>query len=252
MLDIILRTCSRRESQVHGTERIHPKEEVLLRCFRSLLTSINSSKYKDKIKLTIIDDNSDHNIFNKMRNEPLVNRILKLRGMGNSTSLHSVYDYARENFKNELIYFLEDDYLHEETAIDEMLDFYYLTKERFKNTKEIAIFPLDGNDRYKPYWLQPCFIVPGEKRYWRTIDSTTGTQMISRKLFEKYFIIFKRFADYGIDPEVHEETTINKIWRDVNGATCFSPIPTLVYHLQLEEHLPYYTNYKKLWEKNKF
>lgn len=247
MLDIILRTCSRRESQVHGTERIHPKEEILLKCLKSLKNSVDLAKDNFySIKLTIIDDHSDPEIQEILKNS-CDNFISLDKITGNSASLHSVYDYAIENCED-LIYFLEDDYLHELAAIKEMVDFYYNAKLKLEN-KEVAVYPLDCNDRYKPIYLRPSFIVPGDARYWRTIDSTTGTIMISSKLFKKTFEIFKQFANYGVNPYIHEENTINNIWRDdVNGAICFSPIPTLTYHLQLEEHLPLYTNYKSLWD----
>ena len=256
MLDIILRTCSRKESQVHGTERIHPKEEITLRCLRSLLRSIEFAKknfaYKH-IKLIIVDDNSDIEIQEKLKNNCDVFIQLKDKNItGNSASLHSIYDYAKtSNYEKNIIYFVEDDYLHEIVAIKEMLDFYLLAKKNMEFTKEICIFPLDCNDRYKSNYLRPCFILPGETRYWRTTDSTTGTFMISKDLLLKHFEIFKMFANYGINPYVHEENTINNIWRDdVNGAICFSPIPTLAYHLQIEEHLPLYTDYLPLWNNS--
>ncbi len=245
MLDIILRTCSRRESQVHGTERIHPKEEILLKCLNSVINSINESTYRAHIKLTIVDDHSSEEIQEILKNYADV--FIPLDNItGNSASLHTVYDYAKENC-TDLIYFLEDDYLHESVAIKEMLDFYYNAKIKLES-KEVVVYPLDCNDRYKSIHLTPSFIVSGDSRYWRTINSTTGTFLISSNLFTKFFHIFKQFADYGVNPHIHEETTINNIWRSADGAICFSPIPTLAYHLQIEEHLPLYTNYKLLWD----
>jgi hypothetical protein len=246
MLDIVMRTCSRKESQVHGTERIHSKEEILLKCLKALLKSIHNVNDPDNIKLIIVDDHSDPYIVERLR-EACDKFIALTDTTGNSASLHMVYDYAIENCED-LIYFLEDDYLHELSAIKEMIEFYYEAKAKLEN-KEVAIYPMDCNDRYRPQYLRPSFIVPGEFRYWRTTDSTTGTCLISKELFRKTYNIFKQFADYGINPQVHEENTINTIWRDsVHGAVCFSPIPTLAYHLQLESHLPLYTNYKTLWD----
>ena len=244
MLDIILRTCSRKEAQVHGTERIHPKEEILLRCYKSLLKSIHNANDPDNIKLTVVDDHSDPYIVERLREG--CDKFIALDNTGNSASFHTMYDYARENF-NDLIYFLEDDYLHESTAIKEMLDFYYEAKDKLEK-RELAIHLQDCNDRYKPAYLRPSFIVPGANRYWRTTDSTTGTVMCSKEILIKFWYLFDQFANYGLSPMIHEETTINRIWRDPQGAVCFSPIPTLIYYLQIEEHLPLYTNYKPLWD----
>lgn len=241
MLDIILRTCSRKEAQVHGGDRLHSKEDILLRCLRSLKQSIEVEK-KHQIKLTIIDDHSSLEIVKILKDNADV--FIPLEWTGNSASLHSVYNYAKSNCPN-LIYFVEDDYLHERSAINEMLGFYY--KALYNLNKEVALFPMDCNDRYKESSLYPSFIVNGEKRYWRTIKHTTGTNFISINLLVKFFSVFKKFANYDIDPTVDEDSTINKIWGIEEGAICFSPIPTLAYHLQDEKSLPLYSDYRNLW-----
>jgi len=213
-----------------------------LKCVKALNNSRNYARDYES-KLIIFDDHSDPDIVEVIKH--YADLFIPLVNTGNSVSLHTVYNYAKNC--NDLIYFLEDDYLHELAAIKEMLDFYYEAKIKLVD-KEVAVFPMDCNDRYKPQYLRPSFIVPGNSRYWRTIDSTTGTNLVSRTLFDKWFECFNKFADYGVDPYVHEENTINNIWRSEEGAVCFSPIPTLAYHLQIEEHLPLYTNYKLLWE----
>jgi hypothetical protein len=246
MLDIILRTCSRSESQVHGTERIYPKEEILKRCFKSLKDAMYEAGNSENMRLTVVDDHSSEEI-QEMLKTSCDNFITLPDGItGNSASLHAVYDYAKENCED-LIYFVEDDYLHEKNTLLEMMNFYIIAKFKL-NYRELACFPLDCNDRYKAEWIRPSFIVDGPSRYWRTIDSTTGTFMCSKAIFTKFEDLIYKFADYGVNPEVHEENTINLIWRDPEGAICFSPLPSLVYHLQLESHLPLYTNYKKLWD----
>ncbi|MFH0782933.1 MAG: glycosyltransferase [Pseudomonadota bacterium] len=241
MLDIILRTCSRYESQVHAGSRIHPKNDVLIRCLKSLRNSIHGANCPE-IKLAIIDDHSDSHIAEGLQKSCDVFISLD-NSTGNSASLHAVYDYAKESC-SDLIYFVEDDYLHELGAIQEMIDFYYLAKDKLPG-RELAIHPVDYPDRYRSECLDQCFIVPGKNRYWRTIGSTTGTFFVSRWVFLRYWHLFNQFADCG-----SEEQTINKIWRGINGVNCFSPIPTLAYHLQAEENLPLYSDYKPLWDNS--
>ncbi len=238
-LDIILRTCSRSEVQVHEGDRIHSKEEVLIRCLKSVRNSINDAE-SNGIKLIIVDDHSDPYIVKRLKES--CDEFIPLNGStGNSASLHAAYNYAKDSC-HDLIYFLEDDYLHELGAVEEMVEFYYTAKEKMVN-KEIAVYPVDYNDRYKPEGIRPCFIVPGKNRYWRTIDSTTGTFLIAKETLIRDWRLFETFAECGL-----EESTINKIWRGVNGVICFSPIPTLAYHLQAERNLPLYSNYKPLWD----
>lgn len=254
MIYLVFRCCTRNESQVHGTERlIKSKSEITLKCLKSILESAKNSNYYNDINVIVIDDHSpekDTNYMKSLLEKYMFNKstFINLNDTGNSASLHYQYDFVKSIVEQQdLIYFIEDDYLHEETAIDEMLYSYYTFRENLGN-RDVAIFPLDCNDRYKPYWMRPSYIVPGRDRYWRTIDSTTGTHLLSYDTFKTFFNLFKKFADYGVDPEVHEESTINNIWRHQNGPVLFSPIPTLAYHLQIEEHLPFYTNYRKVWD----
>jgi len=69
-LDIILRTCASVKMLTQSKERIFEKEksEYTLRCLKSIVNSIKFSENelkKIKIKLTIIDFNSDQSIIDK-------------------------------------------------------------------------------------------------------------------------------------------------------------------------------------------
>ena len=244
MLDIIFRSCTRIESQVHGTYRLVPKSECVIRCLRSV---VNSSRYLfgNEFRLIVIDDHSDKKSLERMK--WITPYIIPLEDTGYSASLSYAYQYARDNC-NDLIYFIEDDYLHEPETLHEMVSSYYLFGGHAPD-KHVVMFPLDGNDRYKPHWLEPCMIVPGHSRYWRTILHTTANFMISSKLFTKQWDHFDRFSLYNKDMDVCEANTIEHVWRLPN-VLVFSPIPTLTYHLQLEEHLPLFTylSWKRLWD----
>jgi glycosyltransferase involved in cell wall biosynthesis len=242
MLDIIFRSCSRPEAQVHGNTRIVPKPECVIKCLKSIVT--NLSFFPDIRRVTVIDDHSDPEVVEQLQR--LSTKFIAMQETGNGESLAACYDFADKECQD-LIYFVEDDYLHEPGSLLEMLHAYHDFSKNLGG-REVAIFPLDCNDRYKPDMMYPSFIVPGEKRYWRTVQHTTGTVMLHKNSFERYRHLFQQFTLYGKDPRIHESTTINHIWRDPNGVICFSPIPTLAYHLQLKEHLPLYTDYRPLWE----
>lgn len=244
MLNVIFRSCSRPESQVHGTERIVPKSECTYRCFKSLVNSLRD--VRGSYRIIVIDDHSDPETIEKLTKLLSSDDIfIPMIDTGNGKSLEYCYDYA-DDCDNDLIYFVEDDYLHEPRALPLMTLSYHTFRKNLG--KEVCIFPLDCNDRYHPAMMEPCYLVPGYDRYWRTVNHTTGTFMIHKDIFVKFRQLFARFTLYGKDPDVHESTTINRIWTAIQGATCFSPIPTLAYHLQSKEHLPLYTDYKNLWE----
>jgi hypothetical protein len=220
-----------------------PKPECVIRCLKSV---VNSAKYLlgEEVRITVIDDHSDTSSLDRIKK--IVPNVISIEDTGYSASISYSYKFAKEECNN-LIYFVEDDYLHELEAIREMVTSYYLFKMQSGN-KEIVMFPLDGNDRYKPNWLEPCIIVPGASRYWRTILHTTANFMISKQLFLEGWEHFDRFSLYNKDMDVCEANTIENVWKSPN-VLVFSPIPTLTYHLQIDEHLPLFTylSWKKLW-----
>ena len=58
--------------------------------------------------------------------------------------------------------------------------------------------------------------------------------MMDKATLTKYYAHLARFKDYGKDPAVNEETTVNLIYTEV---LCFSPIPSLAEHYQYNETL---------------
>lgn len=244
MLDIIFRSCSRSESQVHNMERIFSKPECTFYCLKSIVES--SKQLEVPYKIIVIDDHSHSEIIDKMKSLLITDRddFISIENTGNGESLKACYKYADENC-NDIIYFVEDDYLHELNALILMLDAYYTFKSYLPN-KEIALFPIDCNDRYKLDRLEPCYILPGKDRYWRTVTCTTGTFLLHKNIFIKFRNLFDDFTLY---PATCEANTINKIWTNEQGAMCFSPMPTLTYHLQLEEFSPFYSDWKKCLNK---
>ena len=79
---------------------------------------------------------------------------------------------------NDLFYFVEDDYIHQNEAISEML----LTYERISSQckKELVICPSDYPFLYNK--VEKTQIYLGNKRHWRTTEETLLTFMISKKL----------------------------------------------------------------------
>jgi hypothetical protein len=58
--------------------------------------------------------------------------------------------------------------------------------------------------------------------------------MMDKETLARYYARLARFRDYGKDPAVNEETTVNLIYKEV---LCFSPIPSLAEHYQYNETL---------------
>jgi hypothetical protein len=259
MIHVILRTCYRSlltlsRPRICGSDR----KEMILKCLHSLVVSCNHSKLE--LKLTILDDNSDEDIVEnikeklKLLNSPSEFVSLKVRGFNNS-AYEQFYLAAQHDG---LVYTVEDDYLHTEDAILEMYNAYNYFKGGV-DLKEIAIFPFDCQDRYVQGHEWPCRIFHFNDRFWRTNNHTSNTIFTQGYIFRRYFDLFKTLAlNYGKDQNAVEDNTINRIWANLvtsqGNVALFSPIPSLAVHLTYEEPKKITTvmnDWREQWDKIK-
>ncbi len=244
-LNIILRTCD--HSSVHNRERFIkvPKRELIARCLRSLIASMNLCP--ESLVLRILDDHSSAETLALIRDSIARSfhpaEIVPLRETGNPASLAESYRMA-DQYKN-LIYFVEDDYLHYPGALPEMLAAYRFFSAKL-GSAEVAIAPYDSPWNYYE-GADVCRIVPGQGRPWRTHTKTTATVLITPKTLATFRSTFDALSRYGIDPSVTEASTINQIWK--RGVTLFTPIPALAFHM--EDTPPVYEDWKPLWKMYK-
>lgn len=252
-IDIILRT--------HDKKDVHPrtdlrycganKAELIKKCVASLISSCNKSSYK--FKVIWIDDHSSEqtiesltDIFSKSNGEVIAKPLEKT---GQNESSLAQFSECR-NSDADLVYNVEDDYLHCPTAIDEMVDA-YLQFKNYLNT-EVAIYPFDDPDNYKHRFMELSRIMLGKKRHWRTNTYTTFTFFCNPSVIKDNWDLFYRLAKLYMTPigeasNVHEGTTINKIWR--KQVPLFTPIPSLALHMQYKEQMDKFIDWKKWWEE---
>jgi glycosyltransferase involved in cell wall biosynthesis len=248
-LDVIFRSCSR-VFAVHGNRRPtnSSKTELILRCLNSLKRSMDRAVNPEhpNLTLTVVDDHSDSEsveaIQRLLKNSLYPTKFIAMSETGNGNSLLRCYELAKEN-TNDLIYFVEDDYLHSPNAISEMLEAYRNLK--FSVQKDCVIYPHDAPSYYKKYY--PSAILLGEKRYWRNVGETTGTLFVSKKVLLDHWDKFMAFTQYGVNPQVSEHNTINQIYKEV---PCFSPMPTLAVHM-CESGMSPFVNWIEWWEDSK-
>lgn len=247
-LDVLFRSCSR-VFTFHGGNRVVDvkKGELTLTCLASLIASAEKlveSDYRGALRLTVLDDRSDESTVRGIRERlerctfPTEFRVT--RETGNGPSLRENYEHARVHCEG-LVYFVEDDYLHDRNALVEMVDAF----ERFRGGFGVdpVIFPFDSPDRYRdPY---PSVIVRGPLRYWRTVRHTGGTFMVSRRILDAHWERYLEFSQYGIDPSVTEDSTINHIYSEV---PCLVPMPSLTVHLHDENSMPPFIPWQEWWE----
>tara|TARA_A100001035_G_scaffold274757_1_gene267163 strand:- start:529 stop:1506 length:978 start_codon:yes stop_codon:yes gene_type:complete len=240
----------------------YPKIEYTKRSINSLIKSINFLKNKHSninVKTIIVDDNSsigNLNIIKKLidgNNMEIINLdILKYQNIiskqknketfANLASLLQSFEIGK-NAGKDLIYFIEDDYLHFETMLEEMVSSYERIASQIN--KDIFMCPSDYPYLYMDNTKTNVLI--GNKRHWRTIDKTLCTFLTTKNLLDRYWDNFYKNCLERHDPF---EKYLNEIY---SKEICISPLKSLSLHLtniNSSYGLSPFIDYKKLWEKN--
>jgi len=240
-----------------------PKIEYSYRSINSLIKSIDfcQKKYPNlKIKTIIVDDNSKDKNLDRIKKlidskniniislnyEKYKNSISEQKTketFSNLASLMNSFEIGK-NQGEDLIFFIEDDYLHFEPMLEEMVASYERIASQLK--KDLFMCPSDYPYLYMSN--QKTNLLIGNKRHWRTINKTLCTFMTSKNLLNKYWENFEKTCLDRNDPF---EKYINEIY---DNEICISPIKSLSLHLtniNSSYGLAPFINYKKLWEENK-
>ena len=271
-LDIILRTCASVNMLTQSKKRIFKssKENYSLKTLKSIINSINSSKKnlkKIKIKLIIIDHNSEKKVIEKFK-KLLKNQFFKSEIKSLNINFYKrkikktnqqgkkVTDNQISNMSNinqslnvgknceDLVYFVEDDYIHKINAIEEML----LSYERISSQigKELIMCPADYPYLYNK--LQNSKVILGNNCHWRSIDESLCTFLTSKKIINKHFKKFVSACEF-------EHYPFEKPFHDIyKKELCISPMPSLAVHftnINSIYGLSPLINYEKLWKENK-
>ena len=241
----------------------YPKIEYTKRSINSLIKSINFLKNKHSninVKTIIVDDNStigNLNIIKKLidgNDMEIINLdILKYQNIiskqknketfANLASLLQSFEIGK-NAGEDLIYFIEDDYLHFETMLEEMVSSYERIASQIN--KDIFMCPSDYPYLYMDNTKTNVLI--GNKRHWRTIDKTLCTFLTTKNLLDRYWDNFYKNCLERHDPF---EKYLNEIY---SKEICISPLKSLSLHLtniNSSYGLSPLIDYKKLWEENK-
>tara|TARA_B100000674_G_C37922034_1_gene953743 strand:+ start:9 stop:974 length:966 start_codon:yes stop_codon:yes gene_type:complete len=240
-----------------------PKIEYSYRSIKSLIKSINFCKNKNpkiKIKTIIIDDNSKNENLDRIKKlineenveivslnhekyKTLIKKQKTTETFSNLASLMNSFEIGK-NQSEDLIFFVEDDYLHFEPMLDEMVSTYERISSQIK--KDIFICPSDYPYLYMSN--EKTNIIIGTKRHWRTINNTLCTFLTSKFLLNKYWANFEKTCLNRNDPF---EKYINDIYKE---EICISPLKSLSLHLtniNSSYGLSPFIDYKKLWDENK-
>jgi len=263
---IILRANTKIDIWDQNKKRIFekPKVEYTSKSINSLIKSIIycKTKYPNiKIKTLIVDDDSDEKTlihikktinsseldmeiinFDKRDYDNIINKQKNLQTFGNLSSLLHSFELGKKMGKD-LVFFLEDDYIHFEPMLEEMIASYERISSQTK--KELFMCPADYPYLYMNN--EKSNILIGNKRHWRTIDKTLCTFMTSIELINKYW---DNFYSTCLDRNEPFEKYLNEIYKK---ELCISPLKSLSVHMtnvNSNYGLSPFINYKKLWDEN--
>ena len=149
-----------------------------------------------------------------------------------------------KDIANDLVYFLEDDYIHENNAISEML----FTYEKISSQLNCELFLCPADYPYLYTKIDPTNIFLGANRHWRKIEETLCTFLTSKIILQKYwtkFISMCQFEHYPFEQPLHD------IYK---SEYCLSPIPSIAFHctnINSIFGLSPNIDWKKIWDENK-
>ncbi len=262
---IILRMNTEVEIWDQNKKRLfeEPKIEYSTRSIKSLMKSINFCKKKYpnlKIKTIIVEDHSKKENLEKVKEltknqnidiisldhekyKPLIKKQKSVDTFSNLASLLQSFEIGKDKGED-LIFFVEDDYLHFESMLEEMVTSY----ERIASQIGKDIFMCPSDYPYLYMSNEKTNVLIGNKRHWRTVSETLCSFMTSKNLLNKYWDnLYKTCADRHNPFEKY----INEIYKN---EICISPLKTLSLHLtniNSSYGLSPLIDYKKLWEENK-
>jgi hypothetical protein len=267
-LKIILRTCTSELIMDQNKRRIFDKEknEYTFRTLISLIKSIeNASKNLKNIsfELIVTDTNSTEDDIKKIKEilnrsninhkfisidlEYFKNKIKPGYSKAKFSNMANFYNslLIAKKEKTDLIYFVEDDYLHAPGAITEMIYSY----EKFYSifSDEVILLPADYPYLYTKDDNTKIYL--GEKIHWRLVSESLVTFMASQSLIEKNFNDLEKMGIEWVDPW---EKPLHKIYETT---LCLSPVPSLAVHcanINSVFGVSPFIDLKDLWETSNY
>ena len=267
-LTIILRTCASVNMLTQSKKRIFDQEksEYTFRSLNSIINSLNFAKElfdNVNLELIIVDHNSEKSVVDKIKliisNQFFKSRFISLNvddfkkdinsknekvtfnQMSNMSNIHQSLILAKES--DDLIYFVEDDYIHSIHAIKEMIFTYEKLSSMLKT--ELILCPSDYPYLYSE--IENAKIFLGNKSHWRSIKETLCTFLTSKQMVMKYWdelTSMCKFEHYPFEKPLH---------NIYEKEYCLSPIPSIAIHctnINSIFGLSPNVDWKKTWEES--
>ena len=264
---IIIRTCTSELIMDQNKRRLfdYEKNEYTFRTLKSLINSIKQAKQilnEINFEIIVTDTNSCQSDIDKIQeilkysnlNHKFVSVDLKIfkekikpgysnAKFSNMANFYNSLIIARDE-PADIIYFVEDDYIHTKNSVSEMI----LSYEKFSTmfNSELVLLPSDYPYLYTKDDYTKIYM--GEKSHWRLVSESLVTFMTSKKIIMSNFNNLEKMGIRWIDPW---EKPLHDLYKNV---PCLSPLPSLAIHcanINSVFGVSPSIDIKKLWDDNK-
>lgn len=188
--------------------------------FDNLQNTLNN-----KVKYTAFHDSGNGEISEHFLNSKDVNKISVKGGNGALAFLNLLNYVKSQNYDNDdIIYFLEDDYLHREGWVEILLEGF-----KYINAGYYTLY--DHPNKYWPnMWEKyPSYLITTPSTHWRTVVSTTNTFACKFKTLKNHFDIHVKHCDLN-DKWVKDHEKFTELWNI--GSNLVSCIPGYSTHVE--------------------
>ena len=229
------------------------KQEVMKRCTRSLINSMNYAQDNlpgYKFRLHVFDDHSSDEAIQILKdNLSLSNfetKLIHLENRGLIPSLKACYKDLKDNGINYVMQ-AQDDYLFSEKCFLQVVKMFEKFNHRFD--KPLSLLPYNDPYRYWDHNIIPVRIVQGPDRHWRQTYQVPCTFVTQHEVITKEWDLFEKISNGDAhDPKLEDES-INRLWQE-RGYVVMSPLPSLSLHFQTEHEKDPYIDWESWWNKH--
>ena len=219
------------------------KETLIKVSLISLKKSIlNFLKYNNlNISLNLIYDKSSNEFNNQLKkillNDKFETNIIKSKINGNRGTYLECCDQAEKS--EDLIFFVEDDYIFKIDSIEELL--YSYSRISTQTDKDIFLTPSDYVFYYDKDYITSIFI--GKNYRWRIVKETLLTFLFSKKILNIHRDKIRSVGELQNDPF---EKPLHEIF---DKELCLAPIKSISYHIS--RTVPSIEpDWLKVWDEN--
>ena len=206
---------------------------------KTILNFLNKNSLEISLNLIYDKSSNDFNLQLKdlLKNDKFKINFFKSKVNGNRGTYLECCDLAEKS--DDLIFFVEDDYLFKENSIDELL--FTFSRISTQTKKEIFLTPSDYVFYYDKNYITSVFL--GKYYRWRIVKETLLTFLFSKKLFSIYRSQIRAVGEHENDPF---EKPLHNIFEN---EYCFAPIKSISYHIS--RTVPSIeSDWYDLWKKN--